>query len=97
MYETVLAAFFKTQQEWGVSQDPLNAIKKVTTQLGFSDAAFNEALTNQDFFNKIETMRNQAIEEFGLEGTPTFYINGKQLTGDKTLEVLSAEIDPIAG
>lgn len=97
VYENVLATFFKTQQEWGVSQDPLNAIKKVTTQLGFSDAAFNEALTNQDFFNKIETMRNQAIEEFGLEGTPTFYINGKQLTGDKTLEVLSAEIDPIAG
>ena len=41
-------------------------------------------------------MRNQALKEFGLEGTPTFYINGKQLTGDKTLEqLLSAEIDPL--
>jgi len=96
-YENVLGTFFKTQQEWGVSQDPLNAIKKVTTQLGFSEAAFNEALTDQDLFNKIETMRNQAIDEFGLEGTPTFYVNGKQLTGDKDLETLSAEIDPIAG
>lgn len=97
VYENVLATFFKTQQEWGTSSDPLNAIKKVTTQLGFSEEAFNEALTNQDLFTAIETMRNQAIEEFGLEGTPTFYINGKQLTGDKTLDVLSAEIDPIAG
>ena len=97
MYETVLAAFFKTQQDWGTAQEPLPALKKVTTQLGFSEEAFNEALTNQDLFTKIETMRNQAIEEFGLEGTPTFYINGKQLTGDKSLEELSAEIDPIAG
>ena len=97
VYENVLATFFKTQQEWGTSNDPLNAIKKVTTQLGFSEEAFNEALTNQELFTAIETMRNQAIEEFGLEGTPTFYINGKQLTGDKTLDVLSAEIDPIAG
>jgi protein-disulfide isomerase len=96
-YENVLATFFKTQAEWGTSNEPLAAIKKVTDQLGFSEAAFNEALTNQDLFTKIETMRNQAIEEFGLEGTPTFYINGKQLTGDKTLDVLSAEIDPIAG
>ena len=40
-------------------------------------------------------MRNQALNEFGLEGTPTFYINGKQLTGDKTLEQLAAEIDPL--
>ena len=67
----------------------------VATQLGFSEAAFNEALTNQELFNGIDAMRNQALEEFGLEGTPTFYINGKQLTGDKTLEALAAEIDPL--
>jgi protein-disulfide isomerase len=94
-YENVLSAYFKTQQEWGTSQDPLTALKTVATQLGFTEAAFNEALTNQDLFNGIDAMRNQALQEFGLEGTPTFYINGKQLTGDKTLDVLSAEIDPL--
>ena len=40
-------------------------------------------------------MRNQAVNDFGLEGTPTFYINGKQLTGEKTMEQLGAEIDPL--
>jgi protein-disulfide isomerase len=40
-------------------------------------------------------MRNQALEEFGLTGTPTFFVNGKNLTGDKTLEQLAAEIDPL--
>ena len=43
----------------------------------------------------IGTMRDQAVNDFGLEGTPTFYINGKQLTGEKTLDQLSAEIDPL--
>lgn len=94
-YENVLAAYFKTQQEWGTSQDPLAALMKVATQLGFTEAAFNEALTNQELFNGIDAMRNQALQDFGLEGTPTFYVNGKQLTGDKTLDVLSAEIDPL--
>jgi protein-disulfide isomerase len=94
-YDTVLSTFFKTQQEWGTSQDPLPALKAVATQLGFSEAAFNEALTNQELFNGIDAMRNQALKEFGLEGTPTFYINGKQLTGGKTLEQLGAEIDPL--
>ena len=28
-------------------------------------------------------------------GTPTFYINGKTLSGEKTLEQLAAEIDPL--
>ena len=36
-----------------------------------------------------------ALEEFGLEGTPTFYVNGKQLTGDKTLEQMAEAIDPL--
>lgn len=94
-YDNVLSTFFKTQTEWGTSQDPLTALKTVATQLGFSEAAFNEALTNQELFNGIDAMRNQALNDFGLEGTPTFYINGKQLTGEKTMEQLSAEIDPL--
>jgi protein-disulfide isomerase len=94
-YDNVLSTFFKTQQEWGTSQDPLTALKKVATELGFSEAAFNEALTNQALFDGIDAMRKQALEVFGLEGTPTFYINGKQLTGEKTMEQLGAEIDPL--
>ena len=94
-YENVLSAYFKTQQEWGTSENPLEALKTVATQLGFTEAAFNEALTNQELFNGIDAMRNQALNDFGLEGTPTFYINGKQLTGEKTIEQLGAEIDPL--
>ena len=57
-YDNVLTAYFKTQQEWGTSSDPLTALKTVATQLGFSEAAFNEALTNQELFNGIDAMRN---------------------------------------
>lgn len=94
-YENVLATFFRTQETWGISDKPLDAVKAVAFQLGFSEASFNEALTNQDLFAAIEKMRNQAMDDFGLEGTPTFYVNGKQLTGDKSLAELSAEIDPL--
>ncbi len=94
-YENVLATFFRTQESWGISERPLDAVKAVAFQLGFSEASFNEALTNQELFAAIEQMRTQALDEFGLEGTPTFYVNGKQLTGDKTLDQLSAEIDPL--
>jgi protein-disulfide isomerase len=93
--ENVIGTFFRTQQTRGVSDKPLDAVKAVAFQLGFSEASFNEALTNQDFFNAVEKMRDQAMNEFGLEGTPTFYINGKQLTGEKTLDDLSKEIDPL--
>jgi protein-disulfide isomerase len=70
-------------------------MKAVAGQLGFSDESFNAALTNQDLFNKIETMRDQAINDFGLEGTPTFYINGKTVSGQQTLDQMSALVDPL--
>lgn len=94
-YENVISTYFRTQNTWGLSDKPLDAVKAVAMQLGFNDESFNAALTDQDFFNAIQKMRDQAVNEFGLEGTPTFYVNGKQLTGEKTLDQLSQEIDPL--
>ena len=94
-YENVISTYFKTQDTWGVSNTPLDAVKAVALQLGFSEDSFTAALKNQDFFNKIETMRDQALKDFGLEGTPTFYLNGTQMTGEKTLDSLSAAVDPL--
>lgn len=95
IFDAVLSAFFRTQSDWATSDDPLTALKKVTTQFGFTEDAFNAALQDREMFSKFTVMSNQALTDFGLEGTPTFYINGKQLTGEKTMEQLSAEIDPL--
>jgi protein-disulfide isomerase len=94
-YENVISTYFKTQETWGVSDKPLDAVKAVALQLGFSEDSFAAALKNQDFFNAVETMRDQALNDFGLEGTPTFYLNGKTMTGEKTLDQLDAEITPL--
>jgi protein-disulfide isomerase len=94
-YHNVIETYFRTQNEWGQAADPRAALLNIAKQLGFTEQSFDEALKNQDLFQKMETVRDQALEQFGLEGTPTFYVNGKQLTGDKSLEELKAEIDPL--
>lgn len=94
-YHNVIATYFKTQNEWGMSDKPRDAIYTVAQQLGFTEESFSAALTNQEVFTGIEAQREQALDEFGLTGTPTFYVNGKTLSGGKTLEQLAAEIDPL--
>ena len=91
----VISTFFRTQETWGVADKPLDAIKAVAFQLGFSDDTFNAALKDQDVYNNINAMRDQALADFGLEGTPTFYVNGKQMTGEKTMDELDAAITPL--
>jgi protein-disulfide isomerase len=94
-YEAVLTAFFRSRDSWIESSDPLTAIRAVAAQFGFTDAAFEAALTNQEYFQALTPVREQAVNEFGLTGTPTFYINGKQMTGDASLERLATTIDPL--
>jgi protein-disulfide isomerase len=94
-YHNVLSTYFKTQTTWASSQTPRDAILEIAKQLGFTQETFDAALTNQELFTGMEALREQALDEFGLAGTPTFYVNGKTLTGDKTLEQLAAEIDPL--
>jgi protein-disulfide isomerase len=94
-YHNVIATYFKTQNEWGMSEKPRDALFVIAQQLGFTEETFAAALTNQEVFTAIEAQRVQVMDEFGLTGTPTFYVNGKTLSGGKTLEQLAAEIDPL--
>lgn len=94
-YHDVVATYMKTQDTWMMSDKPRDALLAIALQLGFTEESFEAALTNQDLFKGMEALTDQARNEFGLSGTPTFYVNGKQLSGGKTLEELAAEIDPL--
>ena len=91
----MIDTFFKTQDTWAASNTPNDAIFAIAQQLGFTKETYDAALTNQDLFKGLEAVRDQALDEFKLQGTPTFYINGKMLTGENSFEALKAEIDPL--
>ena len=42
----------------------------------------------------IQAVRDRAAEKLGVNSTPTFFINGKRLVGDVSIEQLAKEIDP---
>lgn len=94
-YHEVIDTFFKTQDQWVTSNKPADAMFAIAQQLGFTKETYDAALTNQDLFNGLEAMKKQAIDEFKLQGTPTFYVNGKMLSGEISLEAFKAEIDPL--
>jgi predicted DsbA family dithiol-disulfide isomerase len=94
-FHNVISTYFKTQNTWELSDKPKDAMLAVATQLGFTAESFDNALTNQALFDGMEAMREQALNDFKVEGTPTFYVNGKQLTGEQSFEQLAAEIEPL--
>jgi protein-disulfide isomerase len=93
-YYNVIDTFYDNQDKWVQSDKPKDAIEAIALQLGFTKDSFEQALTNQDLPQAIQKQRDQAANDFQMTGTPTFYINGKQLVGEQTIDELSAVIDP---
>lgn len=94
-YHTVLETYFRTMPTWSTANSPRDALFEIATELGFTQESFDAALTNQELFTAMEQAREQAMNEFGMTGTPTFYINGKTVSGFRTFEQMAAEIDPL--
>ncbi|MGI9475469.1 MAG: DsbA family protein, partial [Hyphomicrobiaceae bacterium] len=52
-------------------------------------------LKDEALFKKVVGVRTRANEEFGVNSTPTFFINGKALVGPPSLEEFDAIIAPL--
>ncbi|SMQ59792.1 Protein-disulfide isomerase [Devosia lucknowensis] len=92
-YEEVLSTYFSTQNNW--MSAPGTQILAIAQQLGFTQESFNAALTNQELLQAMEAVRTQAMDDFGVTGTPSFYVNGNKITTGYDFEQLAAAIDPL--
>jgi protein-disulfide isomerase len=92
-YFALLETLFQKQEEW-VVQKPLPPLLAIAKQAGFTEDSFNQCLSNQALLDKIDSTRQRASEKFGVNSTPTFFINGKIHRGDMTIDQMAKEIDP---
>ena len=93
-YYEVTEALFQTQQRWAFARDPLPQLLAVAKQLGFTQQSFDECLANQKVLDGIDWVRQRGAEKFGVNSTPTFFINGTIHRGEMTLEETEKVIQP---
>jgi len=60
---------------------------------GFTQESFEACLTNQELLDDVNAVRQKAAEEFQVQSTPTFIINGERSAGNMSIEQMSAIID----
>jgi protein-disulfide isomerase len=42
----------------------------------------------------IQAVRDRGAQKLAVNSTPTFFVNGKRLVGDVSIEAMAKEIDP---
>ena len=85
---------FAKQREWMVEKpiEPLQAISPSNS--ASPSETFDQCLANQKVLDGIQAVRDRAAEKLGVNSTPTFFVNGKKLTGDQSIDAMAKEIDP---
>jgi protein-disulfide isomerase len=92
----LISALFHTQESWAfVKSDPRPELLKVAKQAGFTEESFTKCLADQKLLDNISAVRTRGSETFGVNSTPTFFINGKRLTASPTLEEFDKVFAPI--
>ena len=89
----IVETLFAKQADW-VVREPIEPLKSIAKQFGFTEESFNQCLANQKVLNAIEEVRDRAVKKLGVNSTPTFFVNGKKLVGDVTMEQMVKEIEP---
>jgi protein-disulfide isomerase len=78
----LISALFAKQDEWAfVHGDPRPELLKIAKQAGFTKESFDKCLTDQKLLDEIVAGRTRASQVFGVDATPTFFVNGKRLEG----------------
>ena len=94
-YFALVDTLFRQQRTWAVEK-PLAPLFAIAKQAGFTQQTFDACLSNQKMLDGIESIRQRAANQFKVESTPTFFINGTKVPGALSIEDMAKLIDPQA-
>lgn len=93
------ALYFKTNDkfmarrgEWNARKPDNDLLYKIVQETGLTRAAFDSCMSNQKIKEDIKLVRQRG-REFGVKGTPTFFINGQHIRGALSFEELQKLIE----
>ena len=92
-YFAMIDVLFQQQENWVSVENAREALLQIARLAGFSQESFEACLTDQKLLDDVRAVRSRGAEEFGVDSTPTFFINGNMYKGALTVAEMSAIID----
>ncbi|MGJ4854685.1 DsbA family protein [Labrys sp. KB_33_2] len=96
-YYTMLDVLFSQQESWAFVNDAkqvLPALFGIAKQSGFTQEQFQACLKDQALYAGVNAVKERGSSAFGIDGTPTFFINGIRKGGEITVDEFSKIVDP---
>lgn len=92
-YFSVLDSIYQSQAEMFQTGDMRGILLRIAQSAGMTEQQFNSCITNETALKALSARVEKAGREDKITGTPTFFVNGKQIaSGEVTLQQLDAAI-----
>jgi protein-disulfide isomerase len=91
----IIDVLFEQQQSW--TQNPREELLKIARMAGFTTQTFEQCLQNEDIAAGILEIRTTADQQYGVSSTPTFFINGEVIQGNRPLREFRQAIEQAGG
>ncbi|WP_275789437.1 DsbA family protein [Rhizobium gei] len=92
-YFPMVSMLFKQQETWAAAPNGRDALLQMSKLAGFTQDSFEACLTNQKLLDDVNATMQKGANDYKVQSTPTFFINGKQYSGDMSVDTMSALID----
>ena len=90
----MIETLFHQQRQWAVEK-PIPPLMALAKQAGFSEQKFNTCLSDQKMLEALQAEQKRASEKFGVNSTPTLFVNGRIQKGGMSIDDLAKVIDPL--
>jgi protein-disulfide isomerase len=87
--DALIDRLFASQQDWAFHDEPLDRLRRAA---GLSPADFLACVKDKALFDGVNAERDSAAARFGLDSTPTFFVDGRKLDGEPTLTAFDAAL-----
>ncbi len=93
-YRKTLAAFTDRYEEIVAATERKGVMSEIAASQGIDQPHFEQALKNEAHLRKLENLRDQAMQQLEIRGTPTFFLNGERLAYDGTVASFDKALTP---
>lgn len=94
-YFPMIDVLFEQQKNWAFTTEKAKGLLAIAKQAGFTESSFESCLKDDKLAKAIQDVARRANEKFGVNSTPTFFVNGKEMRGEMTPEGLDKVLEPL--
>ncbi len=91
----LIDVMFEQQKNWAFVPKPGEQLLALVKQEGMSQTDFETCLRNQALFDSLNKSRELAASRLDINSTPTFFVNGRKMTGDLSIGELDKVLTPL--